>query len=585
MYNISMKSFREKLLKNGSCFLIFILPIIYFGNSVFFYSYLTSKLFFFYGIVEILFTSWIYTIITDRSYSLSRKTWLYFIPLGVYLIWLTITGILGVNPALSFWSSFGRGTGLLTLYHCLALALIIASLVKKWGMDFVYKFMRWFLNGSFILAVSLWFGNEGFNVFPFLRDSAGGGLMGNSSLTATYLLFALAFGSFILFSKNITKKVKWWTGILIVVILFSPLFINILGLFNGHGLFGSARGATIGIFVGVVVAGIAYLFFSQKKIVQGLAIILVIIGSLSFVIEWAKLVNPNTNLHKSFVNVASDTRFIFWDSAQKAINKHPWLGYGPENFMIAFQDNFNPKIITTNDPKNKHGDETWTDRAHNVYYDMGISGGYPAIAFYTLFILSIMYGLFKLRNSEKVNHIQIAILGGLIAGYVFQNLFVFDSLHSLVALFVLSGIIFVFQDNLIGQKQPTRPMNLNVKNTIAMVLFITFFIALIFFTYRPMKKDITYNRIIKMPINERQDHYPDLLKGVSMGNQFDTSQIADVISKYYSFNLINVKNDKNMLPYAENDLMGLSKYLEVVTKTNKTDQRLYLSLVTSYITI
>ena len=182
-----MKIFRENLLNYGSLILVFILPIIYFGNHVFFYSYLVSKMFFFYGLVEVLFAFWIYSIFIDHSYRFSKKIWFYFIPLLTYLTWMTMAGILGADPALSFWSSFSRGTGLLTLYHCIALAFIIASLVKREGLSFVHKLLRWFLNGGFVLAISTWIGNEGFNLVSFLRDSYGGGMMGNSSFTGAYL--------------------------------------------------------------------------------------------------------------------------------------------------------------------------------------------------------------------------------------------------------------------------------------------------------------------------------------------------------------------------------------------------------------
>ena len=576
-----MKAFRENLLKYGSCLIIFLLPILYLGNKVLIYSYITSKVFFFYALVEILFAFWVYSVITDRSYRLSRKTLLYFIPLGAYLVWLTIAGILGANPALSFWSSFGRDTGLLTLYHCLAFALIVASLVQKNGIIYLHKFMQWFLNGGFVLAISIWCGNEGLNMFSFLKDSNGGGLMGNSSLAATYLLFTMTFGFFLLFS-NQYKGNKWWLGTKIAVILFSPIFINILGLFNGQGLLGSARGTTLGIIVMVGVVFLTYLFFSEKKVIKTISIIGIILGIIIFSIGWAQLINPNTKLHQKFVESVSSTRFIFWNSAQKALNEHPWLGFGPENYMIAFHQNFDPRIMITNNPKDVHGDETWTDRAHNIYYDVGVSGGYPAIFLYFLFIFSILYALYKLQQNHKFNHLQIAILVGLVIGYVFQNLFVFDSLHSLMALFVLAGITFAYQDFLVKEKYLPVFINSFTKNTVIVFLAVACLILIIFFTYRPFEKCIAYSRITNMWVDKRPSHYADLLQGSSMGEQLDTSSMAIVIVVHYANNMVEIKNDKEFLPYAEKDLTAISQYLEAVVKTNKTDARLYLTLVDSY---
>ena len=256
-----MKNFRENLLKYGSYILVFLLPLVYLESM--FSPFSSPKIFLFYGWIEILTAFWIYNFVVDNSCRLNKKVLLFFIPLFSYIVWMTLAGVLAVSPALSFWSSLGRGTGLITIYHCLAFALIVASLVKKEGINFVNSLMRWFLNGSFILAISIWFGNEGFNVFDFLKDSAGGGLIGNSSMAAAYLLFALAFGAFLLFSKNISKNKKWWIGIKMIVILFLPLFFNILGLFNGNGFLGSARGDNLGIFVIAVFSFFLYLFFSK----------------------------------------------------------------------------------------------------------------------------------------------------------------------------------------------------------------------------------------------------------------------------------------------------------------------------------
>jgi hypothetical protein len=367
------------------------------------------------------------------------------------------------------------------------------------------------------------------------------------------------------------------------IILFSPIFVNILGLFNGRGILGSARGATLGIIVMSITAFLAYLFFSEKKIIKTISLIGIFLVPALFSVGWVQLMNPNSLLHQKFVESASSTRFIFWNSAQKVMNEHPWLGYGPENYMIAFQQNFNPQIMITDNPKDVHSDETWTDRAHNIYYDTGVSGGYPAIVLYFLFIFSILYVLGKLQQNHKFSRLQISILAGLIIGYVFQNLFVFDSLHSLVALFVLAGIVFAYQDFSIKEKYLPFSINSSIKNTLIIFLTVACLVSIVFFTYKPIQKAITYNNIANMWIDKRPSHYADLLQGSAMGDQYDTSHFASIIVTHYAENMVEIENDKQLLPYVENDLSTLSQYLEVIAKKNNTDARLYLSLVDSYI--
>jgi O-antigen ligase len=566
-----MKSFQENLLKYGACLLVFTLPIFYIGNM--YSEYTSPKIFFFYGLVEILMAFWLYILVVNPSYRLNKKTLLYFLPLFIFIFWMTLAGIFAANPHLSFWSTLGRGTGLLTLFHCLVFALIVASLIKHDGIGYLYRLMIWMVSGGFVLALSVWCGNEGFNSFSFLKDSIGGGLMGNSSLAAAYLLFILGFGFFFLFSKNLNKNKKYWVALEMAVILFSPLFINLYGLFTGRGLLGSARGATLGIIVGLLVAGVWQLVLSQKRNIRTAGIVLAFVGLVLFSTSWIELNNPNTELHQAFIRAATGTRFIFADISGKSMAEHPWFGDGPENYMVAFQKYFSPQMALS-----QYGHEGWNDRAHNIFYDTGVSGGYPAIIFYALFIVSMLYALYCLRFSKMFSHLQIGILSGLIIGYVFQNLFVFDSTSSLVALFSLAGIIFAFQDDLIQEKYLAKPINLIVKNILAIMLFSACFVSLIFFVWRPAQKAIAYHRVVNMPVEIRGEHYSDLLKGSLIGEDWETSEMAYNIYEDYNANPIKIKNDEKLLPYAESDIKGLIQYLETVTGRNKTDARLYLDI-------
>jgi O-antigen ligase len=576
--NVQISSKLNKILKFGSCLLVLILPIFYLSNTSF--SFTSPKTYLFYGFVEVLTAIWVYTLFIDPLYRLSKRTWLYFIPLFSYVLWMTLAGLMAVNPHLSFWSTLGRGTGLLTLYHALAFAFIVTSLIKKNGEDYLYRLMRWFINGGFILAISIWFGDEGFNAFNFLKGSIGGGLMGNSSLAASYLIFILAFGFFILTSKPPHNKGKWWLGTKLAVILFSPLFINILGAMSGKGILGSARGATIGIFVIVIAALLTYLIISKNKVSKILGIIGVVVSIIIFSIGWGQFVKPGTYIHEKFTQVAGANRFVFWDIAQRSMNEHPYFGYGPENFSIAFQNHFFPRILLP-----QYGNEGWTDKTHNMYYEAGATGGYGAIFFYGLFFVTLMYALYQLRKNEILNHKQIAILGGLIIGYIFQNLFILDSLLSIMVLYALAGIIFASYEKENKEKYELKPINLILKNTIIVTLCISCSVSLIAFTLKPAIKDFRLYKVTNMPIDLRPAHYGDLLKGSKVGNDWDIGLVAISLYKTYTTDPIKIKNDPKLLPLAINDIKAFLQYAEVIVKNNKSDVRLHVGMVYLYSTL
>ncbi|MFA6393171.1 MAG: hypothetical protein WCW54_03745, partial [Candidatus Paceibacterota bacterium] len=171
---------------------------------------------------------------------------------------------------------------------------------------------------------------------------------------------------------------------------------------------------------------------------------------------------------------------------------------------------------------------------------------------------------------------------GLVAGYVFQNLFVFDSLFSIMALFILAGIIFIGQDNLVKEKYILKPVDSFIKNSLGIVLVIACSLSLVFFVFRPTQKIFKYYSIAEMPIDIRADHYDDLLKGSSLGEQWDFSDLADNTYNIYKANITAIKNDKNLLSYSINDIKALLVYSEKISERNKFNARLNISIVYLY---
>ncbi len=571
-----MKSFRESIIKYGTLLLVFVLPLLAISSLAF--PYMSIKTFLFYGIIELIFAFWVYTIIVDKSYRLSKKQILFFIPVVLYIIWMSIAGILAVNPSLSFWGPMERGTGLLTLYHTLAFSFIVVSLINHEGKKYINKLLKYFLFGSFILAISVWFGNEGFNLpYVIFQKSSGGGLVGNSSFTAAYFIFSIFFCFYFLFEKEISKSWKIFTIITLVTILFSPLFINVYGVFTNGSLLGSARGALLGIIVGIGAILISYLALSKNKFLKVFGIITIFISLVTFAVGWSSLMKPDTYLHNKFVEVASDNRFLFWNIAQESIDEHPYLGYGPENYMIAFRDNFDIRILDDNHPH-----EAWSDKAHNIYFDTGASGGYPAITFYGIFLLSIFYSIYRVYKKGRISQVQASVIGGMIVGYIFQNLFVFDSPVSLVALFMTIGIIYALQIDEVKEKYIKTKIDITLLNTIAFILSVSFIFSFITFSYMPLKKARKFTEVISLNIDKRPSEYMSLLDGSKVGNDWDASFFAYNIYKSYVDQIKNLQKDPKIIGYVDADLTSYLEYLNKLAETNKTDYRLYLSMIHLY---
>ncbi len=560
-----MESSTEKILRYGSYGVAFFIPWITFGKWVF--PHMTSKAFVFYGLISILIALWVYMFTTDTRYRLTKKELLMIAPLLLYVLWMTIAGIAAKNSGLALWGSLMRGTGLMTLYATSLYTLIIASLSKRYE-GYMVTLLGWIVGGGAVVAASVWMGDEGFNTaINVLRKGSGGGVTGNSSLAGAYMIFLLGLTALLISMKKKTT----WLWILTVFIVCSPLFINVYGLLSGKSILGSARGALLGMVVGTAVATFIYWTFSSKKFVRVIGISGLFIGAIVFGIIWKQLNTSGTLVHEKFVNAASATRFAFWDIAQKAMNERPLVGYGPENFPIAQARYFDPKFLSKD-----LAFEAWTDHPHNVYYDNGVAAGYPGIALYAVFVGSLIYILYR---NKKLTSLQKSILIGTLIGYLLQDLVAFDGFITIFALAVFAGIVYGSSSSI------ERESKINQKSWHSLLLYGLMAISLIgvyHLSYRPMHKVKMFGEILGSKLNERYVRYQEFLKGSSVGNYWDVSGFGYDEYKLYVRDPVAIKQDLKLLPHAIKDVDAYINYLEGVTQTNKTDYRLYYTLINLY---
>lgn len=571
---LSMKKYIHSVLKWGTLLVVGVIPVLCFKTWLF--PHVTSKIFFFYGAIEILTVFWVYLVLTDTSYRFSKMQWFSLVPFSAYIGWLTIAGMASFNPHLSIWSTLMRGTGLLTLWHGLLFVVILMSLMQKYGKLFVYTLMKWSLVAGAVVGGSIWLGNEGFDMpIAVLQKGNGGGLIGNSSLAAAYLLFVLTFGIVLLFAKEVQKK--WWIVTALAIILFSPIFVNILGLFTGVGIMGSARAATASIGIGVGVYVLCCGIFSSQKLYKVLGWSGLVLGVVMFSVVWNQLMTPGTRIYQMFLAETSDARFIFWDIAQKSLHNRPLVGYGPENFSIAVQQHFNPQLLSKDS-----GYEAWSDRAHNIYFDTGVSGGYPAVALYAILLVSMVWAVSRAYKDGILSSKEAGVYIALIVAYVIQNLTVFDGFVSLFVLYIFLAIIYGKQKSVSSAANAISTTS--AAPWVSGVLAIAALYGIYTFSYLPMQKAIRFGSVMGDTIDRRPARYVTLLSGSLVGTDWDVSGLAHDEYKLYASNPVAVKSNTKLLPFAQKDVAAFIEYAEKVAQTNTTDYRLYLSLVHLYST-
>lgn len=400
------------------------IPFIVLGNSTFF-PFIVGKNFAFRVIVEIMLSAWVVLMAIDPAYR-PRKSYLLG-ALVAFLAIITLTGLLGENPEKSFWSNFERMEGVITYLHLFAY-FIVASTVLS-----VREMWRTYLNFHVGVGVAMamygvlqWAG-----MLTVVQDGIRvNGTLGNAAYLGTYALFNIFLALFLMVHTSVTE-----TGARMRMILYGAV-----ALLQTFVLYHTAtRGAMLGLIVGVGITMILVALFERerlvlRKIAIGTLLALTLFVGGFIVLRDTSFVRESPVLARfasiSLTEKTTKSRFMVWNMAYQGFKEHPIRGWGMENFNYVFNEYYNP---------NMYDQEQWFDRAHNVFFDWLIAGGFPALLAYLSLFGCALYCIW--RRARTLSVLEKSVLTGLLGGYFFQNLFVFDNITSLIYFFTILAFV------------------------------------------------------------------------------------------------------------------------------------------------
>jgi O-antigen ligase/Tfp pilus assembly protein PilF len=290
------------------------------------------------------------------------------------------------------------------------------------------KQWHWLLNIS--LGVSAYVALYGLGQYLGIMPGSGriDSTLGNAAYMAIYMLFHIFIALWLLVSsREIWQKVIY--GLSLPVLVFVLIETG-------------TRGTTVGLGVGVMVTcayiGLFAIQFKQYRKYAIGAFILLLIAVGGFVAgRDSSFVQEQSNLAR-IANISMDDleiRGIIWGMAWEGVKDRPILGYGQSNFNYVFNEQYDPRL---------YAQEQWFDRAHNIFMDWLIAGGFLGLFAYLSIFLACGYYLFwrPLRNDDdSFTVIERGILLGLLAGYFTHNLVVFDNIVSYIFFAVILGLI------------------------------------------------------------------------------------------------------------------------------------------------
>ena len=396
-----------------------------------FFPFITGKNFAFRILVEILFG--VYLILAIREPKYRPKSSYLMWALGAFMVWMAIATATSLDPIKSFWSNFERMEGYITLIHLFAYFVMVGAVVtveQWWNRLFQFSIASSVVMGCYALLQLIQVG--GHSILPISSQSGSrvDTTFGNAIYLAVFMLFNVFITLLMLVRQRRSNVMQALYGIALV--------LQVVALY-----YTQTRGAFLGVVGGVLVAALFMVWRARTPewrglrrvsiwglgVIVGLVVLVVAVRNTSFV-QKSPTLNRMTSI--SLNDTTTKARFAYiWPIALKgsvASPKAMLLGYGQENFSYVFNKDYMPAMYTQ---------EQWFDRAHNQFLDWLIAGGFPAFLLY-LSLFGLM--VWAIIRSDELSVPEQAILLGLLAGYAFNNLTVFDDLSSSIYFFTLLAL-------------------------------------------------------------------------------------------------------------------------------------------------
>ncbi|MEE8131802.1 MAG: O-antigen ligase family protein, partial [Candidatus Paceibacterota bacterium] len=549
-------SFQKFLQTSIKFFLLLtaITPLVLAREIIF--PFIFGKMVFFRSVIEIaliLFLVYLLYSFYKNNWKLEIRNWKLFksplfILILLFFVSIIISTIFALNPYRAFWGDTERAEGLFGMLHLLVF-LIMTVLIftqKDWS-----KFFKISLFTGLIVIFYGFLEYIGFfwypNIvnFPFMALTPSprpGSYIGNPAFLATYMIFIIMFAVIV---WRQSKQIFWkYFSLIMIVLAIAMIFVT------------GTRGAILGLMAGIFSLLVYFVFKKQsiyiksislRKISLFLLMLIILFSSVFWVTRdnavWQKIpgIDRLAQVISGIDKESTQMRFMNWQIGWQAFKERPILGWGPENYLFAYQENYNPDMAF-------YG-ETWLDRAHNKVIDLGVMQGIFGLITYLLMFGGIFYLLFRKQpnyhqlraegaNYDAKQQISIApFIMAILIAYFIQNLVLFDQLTSYIPFFAILGFLIsasIKQDTVINQELIIK--NQLFKKIILSVIVTVVVIVLSYSLY-------SYNYILYIQAKTFKEA-SELRKSINITDEEFVSLIKDKIEKAmypYNFAQYNIR--------------------------------------------
>lgn len=450
---------------------LFTLPFAYSRNL--FYSAMNAKSFLVVIFISILAVIFSYKLFKGEiSFYFIKKPVFWFISL--FAMSMILSSFFGVYPELSFWSQILRGGGVVFILYTLLLSVFSGILLNRDDWKLARRSIV--LSGG-LFSLFYFLGTQGFGldgVFATISFGINGLTFGNETFAGAYILLSLII-SLLEYRNSTNSSRKWILGAILFQSL-NPLFVN-FGIWSGGidilsnptSVIGSAQASSITMFL-------VYIFILGNFIISkikntnlriGLKRVYILISILSVVLGITLLFTKDSIVQRFYSEQSTGARLLVWEGAQGAIRERPILGWGYDNFQVAYQKNFDNRLF-----QEEYVGEIWFDRAHNFFIDMVVSFGYLGLLTFALLVASLVFVFEKSRKKGFISNNEMVLLCIFLVVYILQLQTSFETISTYVMLsFVVGYSIFLSKED---EKEKIGSKNIQIFQKFVAVILTSF---------------------------------------------------------------------------------------------------------------
>jgi O-antigen ligase len=573
---VSAKSLLEKIVGWGILTVFALLPLVYYSDRA--ASYVTSKQYFLIGITDVLVVLWTWLLLVDNRYRLAKKNMLYLAPLAAFLLSLTISAFVGIDPANSFFSTVESGTGMILLYHVFFFACIIASYIRVQQKTFLKYILQANLFASIVLAFMTFLtGPNGIVDIhsTMLNGSSGGATMGNSLLVGAYFIFSIFLTIYLIAHESVLwKKVMYYFGVAIMAL--SPIYLNAAiwkggGLSSSYFFLGEARIATVALLTGLFLAFFIWLC-TRTGIKKTIGMVCVLLSIVIGIIGIQQIASPTTHVHAFFVK-ESGNRTVDWHASLQGVAEKPVFGWGSENFHVVYQRFFDPIVYSPG-----HGNEAWALHPHNNTLEVLVNGGIIGGLLYLLVLTGLFFSLWKLYKNRTIDAVGFSLLMGMFIAYIIQEQMIYESIVSYVVFFSLIAI-FAGLIHTTDEKKPHVYYSTTVY-TVGTLIVVILFPVWLWAAYLPSQKMDQFLAFTLMTSDVRAKGYHDLFYSAGgYALRTDAEFFADPLFYSYDANRDTLRNNEQYRQVASTEIDALVTTVDPIWQKHYYDYHLTLALI------